>query len=232
MSVPRLLAIRVAAALAVGLLATPSVFAAADPASQIAFTFQASVNAHDVEGAARLFADDAIVMQPRIGGLPQTYVGRDQIHWWLRNLAAQNAHLDMAAAPRLTGSQLRWSDSLTLDAFRELGLEPLVVESDAVLASDGRIESLQMTLTPDSARRVQLAPGLPAAQSSADSFPMAGGLTAEVLALMTVGLGASVLLTMHLPGMWRSRPPQTQVRARSKPGVSEQTSGRLDGAPG
>jgi hypothetical protein len=229
---PGLLGMVAGGALAIRLLAAANAFAAGEPSSEIATTFQASINAHDVEGAASLFADNAIVMQPRMGGLPQTYVGRDEIRWWLRNLAAQNVHLDVAASPRLTDSHLQWSNTLTLDAFRELGPEPLAVESDAVLSSDGRIESLQMTLTPDSARRLHLAPGLAAAQSGADGSPLARGLTADVVVLLTIGVVAGVLLSTHVPGRWRRRLPRSQAVAHTRAGGTQQTPSNLDGACG
>ena len=51
---------------------------------------------------------------------------------------------------------------LSVDAFRELGLDALDVDSDIVLTQDGLIESLRIELTPAAARRIQLSPaGVP-----------------------------------------------------------------------
>src|SRR5206468_3944977 len=58
----------------------------AGPATQL----RAALNASDVDSALHLFASDAVVIQPRIGGFPQIYVGQEQIRWWLRNLVTQH----------------------------------------------------------------------------------------------------------------------------------------------
>jgi hypothetical protein len=122
-------------------------------------TLHASLNAYDVEGSLSMFAADAVVIQPRIGGLPQIYVGREQIRWWLRNLAAQHAQFSRSVSPEADGAHVRWSESLSVDAFRQIGLASVEVESDVVLDDSGRIDSLTTVLTPRSARDVQTAPG-------------------------------------------------------------------------
>jgi hypothetical protein len=45
-----------------------------------------AMNASDTDAAVDLFTDDAVLIQPRIGGMPQVYVGREQIRWWMRQL--------------------------------------------------------------------------------------------------------------------------------------------------
>src|SRR5207248_4583143 len=96
-----------------------------------------SLNAYDVEASLSVFAADAVVIQPRIGGLPQIYVGREQIRWWLNNLAAQHAQFDQSVASEAIGAHVRWSESLSVDAFRQVGLASVEVESDAVLDDVG-----------------------------------------------------------------------------------------------
>jgi hypothetical protein len=122
-------------------------------------TLHTSLNAYDVDGSLAVFAADAVVIQPRIGGLPQIYVGRDQIRWWLRNLAAQHAQFGRSVSPEADGARVRWSESLSLDAFRQIGLASVEVESDVVLDETGRIDSLTTVLTPRSARDIQSASG-------------------------------------------------------------------------
>jgi hypothetical protein len=147
-------------ALAVRLLAAAGAFAAEEPGTAASVQgFEAALNAHDVDASLSLFAEDAVVIQPRLGGLPQIYVGQQQVRWWLGGMAAQHVHVEPSGAPWLAGDSMRWSEMLSVDAFRDLGLDALAVESDMVLAQDGRIASLRIELTPQAARSIQEAPG-------------------------------------------------------------------------
>src|SRR5262249_42061202 len=125
---------------------------------------QTGINSADVEGSATLFADDAVVIQPRMGGLPEIYVGQDQIRWWLRSLVDQHAQIDASGAPWLRLDMgvvhVYWWADYRADAFRQLGLTSLAVESDAVLDDTGHIQSLRIELTPEAARSLQSAPTL------------------------------------------------------------------------
>jgi hypothetical protein len=121
-------------------------------------TLRSALNAYDVEGSLSVFAEDAVLIQPRIGGAPQIYVGREQIRWWLRNLAVQHAQFGGSASAEVTGAHLRWSEVLSTDAFRGLGLASVEIESDVVLDDTGFIQSLTTVLTPRSARAIQGAP--------------------------------------------------------------------------
>lgn len=140
-------------------LAAAYVFADGDPSAQVVETWHAAVNDYDVDRSVSLFADDAVVVQPRVGGLPQTYVGQEQIRWWQRRLVGQHVHIELAGTPRLAGTHLRWTDHFSVDAFRDLGLDAIDIDSDAVLALNGRIQSLISVLTPEAARSLQAAPG-------------------------------------------------------------------------
>jgi hypothetical protein len=137
----------------------PAALAAQESPAQAIETLHASLNAYDVEGSLSVFAADAVVIQPRIGGLPEIYVGREQIRWWLRNLAAQHAQFDRPVSLDANGAHAHWSESLSVDAFRQIGLASVEVESDVVLDERGHIDSLTMVLTPHSARDIQSAPG-------------------------------------------------------------------------
>ncbi len=150
-------------ALAVRLFATASAFSAVDlPPAQPVAAFEAAFNAWDVEASAQLFSDDAVVIQPRVGGLPEIYVGQPQVRWWLSGMAAQHVHLAPSSSPRFDGDTVRWSEDLSVDVFRELGMDAVPVESDVVLTQDGHIQSLRIALTPQAARAIQAAPGVTA----------------------------------------------------------------------
>jgi ketosteroid isomerase-like protein len=141
-------------------LALPAVGQAQGLSPQAVDALHAALNAADVERGSELFADDAVVIQPRIGGLPQIYVGQEQIRWWLRNLVAQHAQWSVAQPARTVGAgTFEWTDGFSVDAFRQLGLESVEVKSNAVLAADGRITELTTVLSAAAARSIQLAPG-------------------------------------------------------------------------
>jgi hypothetical protein len=152
-------------------------------------TLRSSLNAYDVEGSLSVFAEDAVVIQPRIGGLPQTYVGREQIRWWLRNLAAQHAQFGGAASAEVNGAHVRWSEFLSADAFRQLGLAAVEIESDVVLDETGFIDSFTTVLTPRSARAIQGAP-----EAVASGTDVADGPSAEAV------VGSAGLLSAGFTG--------------------------------
>ncbi|HEY1298616.1 MAG TPA: hypothetical protein VGJ60_36510 [Chloroflexota bacterium] len=119
-----------------------------------------AINAYDLDASAALFSDDAVVIEPHIAGLPELYVGSTQIRWWLRNLFAQHVHLAMRREPRAGAPDIPFSEMFSVDAYRQLGLTEVMIESDVVLDVDSRISSLSMTLSPDAARAIQGAPAV------------------------------------------------------------------------
>jgi hypothetical protein len=117
----RLVAASLALAVSVLALGRPGL-AADDAVGPSVEAVQAAVNAENVGASAKTFADDAVVIVPRLGGLPQIYVGLGRLRWWLSSLAAQHAHLVRTGWPRLDGNHVRWSDAFSADAFRQIGL--------------------------------------------------------------------------------------------------------------
>jgi hypothetical protein len=188
--------------LAVRLAAPASVGAAelepthADMAARVD-ELRTAINAADIETGVHAFADDAVVIQPRIGGLPQVYVGREQIRWWLRGLAGQHAQYGQLATPRMVGERLHWSETLGVDAFRQLDLAAVEIESQAVLDEDGLIASLTTVLTPTGARMVQQAPG-PAALAADQPGAVVTELVIPAAAFVSLGFlgGAATMLLL------------------------------------
>jgi len=146
-----------------------------------------TINAGDVEESVEFFADDAVVIQPRIGGLPQIYVGRDQVRWWLRNLAAQHAQFNSPAAGEILDGRVWWLSAFGIDAFRHLGISSITVETDVVLDADQRIRSLRTVLTPEAARSLQQAPG--AVSSEPAEWPL-NDVVLDSAVLLSLGFGA------------------------------------------
>jgi hypothetical protein len=139
--------------LATLLLASPGDVAAADETLPID-ALRTALNAADIDAASALFSDDAVVIQPRIGGLPQLYAGQQQLRWWLAGLAQQHASFGESPPAALVGGHYRWPSQMGVDALRQLGLETVDVESDITLAADGRIDALIIVYTPGAARRL------------------------------------------------------------------------------
>ena len=118
----------------------------------VCLALQIAINSGDVDRGASYFAPGAVVIQPRIGGMPQVYVGRDQIRWWLARMSAEHARIEPLDEPELSRGHVRWSESLSLDVFRNVGVERVDLDADVVLSHDELIDSLTTVLTPDSAR--------------------------------------------------------------------------------
>ncbi|HEY0582874.1 MAG TPA: hypothetical protein VGE94_11880 [Chloroflexota bacterium] len=113
-----------------------------------------AVNAGDIDAASALFTDDAVVIQPRIGGLPQLYGGQQQLRWWLAGLAQQHISFGESPPAALVDGHYRWPSQMGVDALRQLGLDTVDVDSDITLAADGRITALIIVYTPGAARRL------------------------------------------------------------------------------
>ena len=118
----------------------------------VCLALQAAINTGDVDRGLGYFAPNAVVIQPRLGGMPQVYVGRDQIRWWLTSMSAQHARIEPLTEAEMNRGHLRWSQTLTIDAFRQLELERVAMDADVVLLDDDHIASLATVLTPESAR--------------------------------------------------------------------------------
>jgi hypothetical protein len=122
----------------------------------------AALNAHDLESSLALFADDGLVIQPRIGGGPDVFVGRDEIRWWLQRMHAQHVRLMQSEPASVADGHVRWTDSVSLESYWQLGLDSVETSWDAVV-EHGRFQSLTIVLTPAGARRLHgaLPPAVP-----------------------------------------------------------------------
>jgi len=170
---------------------------------------RAAMNAYDVETSVDLFTDDAVLIQPRLGGMPQVYVGHEQIRWWLRSLFAQHAHFDVPDSPeRAVGHDVRWTERFSIDVFRQVDVDAVDLESEAVLAPDGRFDSLTTVLTPGAARTLQGGVQMP---SGAVDQPDPGARTMEVV-LVCVGFAGGALTMLTLTRFHPSSTVQDDAR--------------------
>jgi hypothetical protein len=182
-------------ALAVDGSATAGARAASGSPINVVETLNAAINVHDVDLGLEAFAEDAVVIQPRIGGLPQVYVGREEVRWWLRAQAAQHAHWTLLSEPEMVGDRVRFAQALSIDAFRDQGFEAVAVDSDVVIDEDERIRSLRTVLTPEAARSLQRAPG-PASVDAPELHLLTEAVTSTVLVGVGIGIGAALVMVL------------------------------------
>jgi hypothetical protein len=189
-------AVAVTLPLATQLVWPARVLAAEDPITQRVEMLHVAINGPDVDASAKTFSEDAVVLVPRVGGLPQIYIGHQQIRWWLSNLMAQHAHFELASGLRADGNHVHWSDAFSVDAFRQLGVASVDVNADAVLTSDRYIQSLTIVLTPEAARNLAVTPGSALESANRDQdASIYSVLLAAVLVCIGFGVGlASALL--------------------------------------
>ncbi len=121
-----------------------------DPLSVVTAS-ETAVNAHDVEAALALFADDAVVKTPF-----NVYVGRDQIRRFLQGAVAQNVQDEPFGSPRVAGDTVNWAGKVSYDEWRKLGVAPLETLTEAVVQG-GKIRTLSAEFTPEAAERLQAA---------------------------------------------------------------------------
>jgi len=110
-------------------------------------------NAHDVEAAVALFAEDAVVNLA-----VEVRRGKKQIREWQEELAAGHFRMVVPGAPEVSGERVRFANRLDLDMFHGMGLGTVDAVSEAVVR-EGRIVSYEFALSPASQARLQAAIG-------------------------------------------------------------------------
>jgi hypothetical protein len=179
---------------------------AQDQTSAIANLY-AALNAHDVNGAITLFADDAILddpfhivcptvfVHPTCGLMTSNlesavpYVGRVQIRGWLEWLIGQNIHVGQISDLHVAGLNASWFFVISLDRYRRLGIDQLSAYAQSLI-QDGKFRVLAIGLTSESLSKLQASA---ARQQQRQLSIVAGGLIAGLLTLpfiIAVGLGA------------------------------------------
>jgi len=147
----------------------------------VAAAFDAALNAHDVNAALDLFADNGLVIDhPRetysyaansaIGGLGTptpaatcglseasqvacNYSGKGMIGEWLRQLEVENVQVQELGNYQVTGNNVTWILDVSIDGYRSFGVAPLETTAEATVQG-GKIQSLTLTLPPESTTRL------------------------------------------------------------------------------
>lgn len=167
---------------------------------EILHAFEDQLNAHNVDGALALFADNASVHDPTtiscLGGtggscepselLSSSYSSRSQIRGWLELLAQVNVEVEEVGAPQIFGNNVTWSWQVSNDGYRELNIAPLVGAGEAVIIGN-LIEYFTFRLNTDSVQTLRTA------IATANQQPFS-------LAVESIGIGV-VALGLVFPGV-------------------------------
>ena len=135
-----------------------------DPAAVIE-AYVAAVNAGDLEGILALYADDAVhIALPTPDGSAGVCLGKEQFRMWYEQSVADGDRVEVEDGTlAFDGNRVTFVARLTSDPLRELGIETLEANTEAVVV-DGRITSHVVMLTPASVRALLTARGtIPAA---------------------------------------------------------------------
>jgi len=188
-----------------GHVGCPTERAAASAELDFVTTCPTALITRDVDECLASFSEDAVVIQPPVGGLPQIYVGHGQIRWWLTQLVELNTSFAAREPAELDRGRLRWTATFSSDPLRHLGFDAVEVASVAELDEDGRLQSLTTVYTPATARRMQAAPTLGSGQFSqrADATTGAPLLDLGLLAGLGGGVGVAFVVARRRWREWR-----------------------------
>jgi hypothetical protein len=151
--------------------------------------FHAAVNAHDVEAALALFADDGVVQFPNQPP-PNVYRGTAEIRAWLQGDADQHIQVKTEQL-KVAGDMLSWIAKVVTDDVRGLGI---TIEGPAeAVVQGGKIKSFTFTLSDATLAKLQAATAQP------PSLPRTGALPdlASVLLVIALGMLCSGVLLLR-----------------------------------
>ena len=103
--------------------------------------FNAAVNAHDVDAALALFAEDAVAEFPNQPP-PNVYTGTDEIRAWLENDVKDNIQVEIEDA-KTSGDTVSATGKVHVDS---LPPDLTLVGAVEVIGKDGKITSFSYTL--------------------------------------------------------------------------------------
>lgn len=135
-----------------------------DPAAVVE-AYVAAVNARDLEGILALYADDAVhVALPTPDGSAGICLGKEQFRLWHTQSVANGDQIEVVDGTlAIDGDRVTFLSRIASDPWRELGLDTLEANTEAVVV-DGRITTHVVMLTPSSVRELMAALGtIPAA---------------------------------------------------------------------
>jgi hypothetical protein len=168
--------VAVTAALAIASL--PNLAAAQDaqpdPVSVIKRLFAAR-NAANPDAAATLFAVNGEI----VNVVGARFSGMDAIRRFMAGGIGQNGRYDLQAI-RYEGGVVRWTDLVTNDVYRKLGIAPVEVVGEAVV-DEGRIKSFITHFPPSSMEKFEQVCEPACEVAKADGIPIVGLMCPQFL---------------------------------------------------
>ncbi|MDI7278274.1 MAG: nuclear transport factor 2 family protein [Anaerolineae bacterium] len=102
------------------------------------------------------FLDDDVKarIEPTLPGSPLTvYTGKKYLQRWWQDLFDEHINIQ-ASNFQASGNEVTWDCTMSLDRLAAMGVETVQARGHAVVEGN-LIDSFTLTLTPDSARRVE-----------------------------------------------------------------------------
>jgi hypothetical protein len=128
-----------------------------DPVS-VFTTLATAINNGDLIDATSFFTDNASVkLSTPLPGLNNTYSGREQVKGGLQQLIADHDQITLGLVQAIT-NEADFSATVTSDRVRQMGMNSAELSFHAVL-NGAQIQSLDVSLSPQTAQKVQSAIG-------------------------------------------------------------------------
>ncbi len=115
----------------------------------------AAVREHDLQELIEFFDDGALLrIEPSLpGSVIENYRGKERIEDWWQEFFADHGAID-ASNYRASGSQVSFDATISSDRFAAIGVDPVQANVQANV-NGNTIESLTITYTPESVKRIQ-----------------------------------------------------------------------------
>lgn len=112
-------------------------------------------NGHNLEGAMAFFTEDAVArFIPPLPGAPDVLRGKEQIRNAVQSLLP-GFHVISTNHER-EADRVTWSAEASNDAFRQMGIETVTAQGEAILRGD-KMTSFTIAFSPETVARLQAA---------------------------------------------------------------------------
>lgn len=148
----------------VSVAAKPTSAAQADDPAAVVKALDAALNAHDLEAALALFADDALVKDgDPAPGATGNFLGKEQIRTWLAGVVSPALAFQVTSSGhQVSGDLVTWVWRASIADFKPLGVDP-EDGSSAALVQGGKIRFYSVASSAEWRAKLFAATNAPAA---------------------------------------------------------------------
>ncbi len=116
-----------------------------------------AVKEHDLQELMGFFDDGALLrIEPSLpGSVIENYRGKERIQNWWQQFFGDHGTID-ASNLRTSGNQVSFDATVSSDRFAAIGVDPVQANAQATV-NGNMVESLTITYTPESVKRIQQA---------------------------------------------------------------------------